>query len=183
MRAPSRSSCWSPLRDAAGLPLCLTRLPVFVRNVAAIGPLQCFSQRMQSACFSRVTPRDVLHNSLRSVMARTRAIRCVAFLTNSTAIGCKKTPCGLSRSAPSQPREGYAGHPRQVKGECVLAPGYQHCQPQSMAGFTREWGGGPSARPSDPNAATSVSNRCGRAMRGFAKEPYGASSVLPADET
>ena len=56
-------------------------------------------------------PREVLHNSLRTVLARLRAIHFVAFLANSTAIGCEKTPCGSSRSALSPPREGYAGHP------------------------------------------------------------------------
>ena len=55
--------------------------------------------------------RNVLHNSLQSVIARSRAIRCVAFFANSSAIGCKKTPCGLSRSALPPTREGYAGHP------------------------------------------------------------------------
>ena len=54
---------------------------------------------------------DVLHNSLRSVIARPRAVRCVAFLANSTAIGCQKPPCGPSRSALPPTREGYAGHP------------------------------------------------------------------------
>ena len=58
-----------------------------------------------------VSAKDVLHNSLRSVIARSRAVRCVAFFANSSAIGCKKTPCGLSRSALSPTREGYAGHP------------------------------------------------------------------------
>ncbi len=58
-----------------------------------------------------VLPKDVLHNSLRSVIARPRAVLCVAFVANSTAIGCKKTPCAPSRSAPSHPHEGYAGHP------------------------------------------------------------------------
>ena len=56
-------------------------------------------------------PRDVLHNSLRSVIARSRAVRCVAFFANSRAIGCKKSPCGPSRSALPRTREGYAGHP------------------------------------------------------------------------
>ena len=42
--------------------------------------------------------REPLHNSLRSVVKRTRAARCVVFLTNSLAIGCKKTPCSPSRS-------------------------------------------------------------------------------------
>ena len=55
--------------------------------------------------------RNVLHNSLQSVIARSRAIRCVAFLAHSPAMGCKKTPCGLSRSALPPTREGYAGHP------------------------------------------------------------------------
>ena len=55
--------------------------------------------------------RDVLHNSLQSVIARSRAIRCVAFLAHSPAMGCKKTPCSLSRSALPPTREGYAGHP------------------------------------------------------------------------
>ncbi|MNU99359.1 hypothetical protein D3C71_894880 [compost metagenome] len=55
--------------------------------------------------------RDDLYHSLRSVIARPRAVRCVAFLANSWAIGCKKTPCGPSRSALPQPHEGYAGHP------------------------------------------------------------------------
>ena len=35
-------------------------------------------------------PRDGLHNSLRSVIARSRAVYCVVFLANSRAIGCKK---------------------------------------------------------------------------------------------
>ncbi len=43
--------------------------------------------------------RNPLHNSLRSVIARARAVHCVVFLANSWAIGCKKTPCGPSRSA------------------------------------------------------------------------------------
>ena len=34
--------------------------------------------------------REPLHNSLRSVVKRTRAARCVVFLTNSLAIGCKR---------------------------------------------------------------------------------------------
>ena len=55
--------------------------------------------------------RNVLHNSLQSVIARSRAIRCVAFLAHSPAMGCKKAPCGLSRSALPPTREGYAGHP------------------------------------------------------------------------
>ena len=55
--------------------------------------------------------RDGLHNSLRSVIARRRAVRCVAFLANSRAIGCEKAPCGPSRSALPPTREGYAGHP------------------------------------------------------------------------
>ena len=58
-----------------------------------------------------VDRRNVLHNSLRSVIARSRAIRCVAFLAHSPAMGCKKAPCGLSRSALPPTREGYAGHP------------------------------------------------------------------------
>ena len=55
--------------------------------------------------------RNVLHNSLQSVIARSRPIRCVAFLAHSPAMGCKKAPCGLSRSALPPTREGYAGHP------------------------------------------------------------------------
>ena len=35
-------------------------------------------------------PRDPLHNSLRSVIGRTRAVSCVVFLANSPAIGCKR---------------------------------------------------------------------------------------------
>ena len=42
--------------------------------------------------------KDPLHNSLRSVISRTRAVCCVVFLANSPAIGCKKTPCSPSRS-------------------------------------------------------------------------------------
>ena len=45
------------------------------------------------------TSEDALHNSRRSVIARARAVRCVTFFANSGAIGCKKTPCGPSRSA------------------------------------------------------------------------------------
>ena len=41
------------------------------------------------ARWRRITcSRDGLHNSLRSVIARSRAVRCVAFLANSWAIGC-----------------------------------------------------------------------------------------------
>ena len=58
-----------------------------------------------------IESRDPLHNSLRSVIAPPRAVHCVAFLANSPAIGCKKMPCGPSRSALSPTREGYAGHP------------------------------------------------------------------------
>ena len=58
-----------------------------------------------------VDRRNVQHHSLQSVIARSRAIRCVAFLAHSPAMGCKKTPCGLSRSALPPTREGYAGHP------------------------------------------------------------------------
>ena len=43
-------------------------------------------------------PRDPLHNSLRSVISRTRAVCSVVFLANSPAIGVKKTPCSPSRS-------------------------------------------------------------------------------------
>ena len=42
--------------------------------------------------------KDPLHNSLRPVISRTRAVCCVVFLANSGAIGCKKTPCSPSRS-------------------------------------------------------------------------------------
>ena len=65
----------------------------------------------RSSRMFKASPRDVLHNSLRSVIARPRAVRCIAFFANSSAIGCKKTPCGLSRSALPPTREGYAGHP------------------------------------------------------------------------
>lgn len=34
--------------------------------------------------------RDVLHNSLRSVMARPRAVRCVVFLANSSLLAAKR---------------------------------------------------------------------------------------------
>ena len=44
------------------------------------------------------SPRDPLHNSLRPVISRTRAVCCVVFLVNSGAIDCKKTPCSPSRS-------------------------------------------------------------------------------------
>ena len=47
----------------------------------------------------RLTAKDPLHNSLRSVVARARAVYGVAFLANSGAIGCKKAPCSPSRSA------------------------------------------------------------------------------------
>lgn len=43
--------------------------------------------------------RDPLNNSLRSVAAPTRAVRCVVFAANSGTIGCKETPCGPSRFA------------------------------------------------------------------------------------
>ncbi len=59
----------------------------------------------------KLSARDDLHNFLRSVIARPRAVHSVAFLANSRAIGRKKTPCGPSRSALPPTREGYAGHP------------------------------------------------------------------------
>ena len=46
----------------------------------------------------RLMVKDPLHNSLRSVVSRTRAVCCVVFLDNIRAIGCKKTPCSPSRS-------------------------------------------------------------------------------------
>ena len=49
--------------------------------------------------FEKEALEDDLHNSLRSVIARSRAVHCVAFLANSAAIGCKKTPCASSPSA------------------------------------------------------------------------------------
>ncbi len=42
--------------------------------------------------------KDALHNSLRSVVSRTRAVCCVAFFANSHAIDCKKAPCSPSRA-------------------------------------------------------------------------------------
>ncbi len=42
-------------------------------------------------------PMDVLYHSLRTVIARLRAVHCVASLANSMAIGCKKMPCGPPR--------------------------------------------------------------------------------------
>ena len=63
--------------------------------------------------FEKEALEDDLHNSLRSVIARSRAVHCVAFLANSAAIGCKKTPCAPSPSALPPSREGYAGHPQQ----------------------------------------------------------------------
>ena len=63
--------------------------------------------------FEKEALEDDLHNSLRSVIARSRAVHCVAFLANSAAIGCKKTPCAPSPSALPPSLEGYAGHPQQ----------------------------------------------------------------------
>ena len=40
--------------------------------------------------FEKETLEDDLHNSLRSVMARSRAVHCIAFLVNSAAIGKKR---------------------------------------------------------------------------------------------
>ena len=57
------------------------------------------------------TLEDDLHNSLRSVIARSRAVHCVAFVANSRATGLQKTPCGPSRSALPPTRWGCAGHP------------------------------------------------------------------------
>ena len=60
----------------------------------------CLPQRGALTCRQmRRVPRDPLHNPLRPVIVRTRAVHCVVFLSNSWAIGCKKTPCGPSRSA------------------------------------------------------------------------------------
>ena len=70
-----------------------------------------FQQAYEELGYPRRYFKDVLHNSLRSVIARSRAVRCVAFFANSSAIGCKKTPCGPRRSALPPTREGYAGHP------------------------------------------------------------------------
>ena len=61
-----------------------------------------FSQKAANARWSSTRPRlalkDSLHNSLRPVINRTRAVCCVVFLANSGAIGRKKTPCSPSRS-------------------------------------------------------------------------------------
>lgn len=58
--------------------------------------------------------RGALHHSLRTLAARSQAFRSVAFLANSWAIGCKKTPGASSRSARPPTREGDAGHPLQT---------------------------------------------------------------------
>ena len=68
----------NPARPAAAQPQHL--LPSYLQN-------------------ENLDPRDPLHNSLRSVVARARAVCGVAFLANSGAIGCKKAPCSPSRSA------------------------------------------------------------------------------------
>ena len=70
------------------------------RRVGSL-PGYCYSSELARSRL-RWTPqtlKDPLHNSLRSVVARARAVRYVVFLGNSGAIGCKKTPCGPSRSA------------------------------------------------------------------------------------
>ncbi len=54
-----------------------------------------FADPADNAC---PTVKDPLHNSLRSVVARARAVCGVAFFANSGAIGCKKAPCSPSRS-------------------------------------------------------------------------------------
>ena len=97
---PVRADC----ADAFALPRAL--LPSEVQQAVHFS-----SNARAKAAHPALRLRDVLHNSLRSVIARPRAVRCVAFLTNSLAIGCEKTPCGLSRSALPPTREGYAGHP------------------------------------------------------------------------
>jgi VanZ family protein len=55
-----------------------------------------------------------LHRCLQSVMARSRAVFCVAFAANIPAIDCKKTPGGPFRSAAPSTCKGCAGHPLQV---------------------------------------------------------------------
>ena len=52
---------------------------------ALMGP----QQRPQAIGANCVPPRDGLHNALRSLAARNRAVYGVAFLANSRAIGCK----------------------------------------------------------------------------------------------
>ena len=59
-------------------------------------------------------PKDPLHNSLRSVISRTRAVCCVVFLANSRAIGCKKTPC-----IPSHPEPTATASPELCRGSLV----------------------------------------------------------------
>ena len=57
--------------------------------------------------------KDALHNSLRSVISRARAVCCVVFLANRHTIGCKKTAGSPSRSDchGTARGEGYAEHP------------------------------------------------------------------------
>ena len=45
-----------------------------------------------------ISLKEPLHNSLRSVISRSRAVCCVVFLGKAQAIACKKTPCSPSRS-------------------------------------------------------------------------------------
>ena len=49
-------------------------------------------------CGWAINLKEPLHNSLRSVISRTRAVCFVVFLANSRAVGCKKTPCRPSRT-------------------------------------------------------------------------------------
>jgi hypothetical protein len=63
---------------------------------------------------------DPLHKSLRALAARPWAVRRVAFLANSRAIGGKKTPCAPSQAALPPSREVYAEDPMKTALPSVL---------------------------------------------------------------
>ena len=71
----------------------------YLHREAALGKREDFERFLKlvpaapAQAGDTLSSKDPLHNSLRSVMSRTRAVSCVVFLANSRAIGCKKTPC------------------------------------------------------------------------------------------
>lgn len=83
-----------------------TRVRVGDDEQFAIEPLQ-----VALALFIDAEAKDALHNSLRVVIARPRAVCGVAFFANSYGYWLQNAPCIPSRSALSHSRQSYAEHP------------------------------------------------------------------------
>jgi hypothetical protein len=71
-----------------------------------LGCATVFVGTVESPCIEWA-PKDALHNSLRTVAARSRAVYCVAFLANSPSYWLQKAPCSppvdASRKLTSKP--------------------------------------------------------------------------------